>query len=262
MVFCGGNSTRLMLSLFLLAVSLAAAQAESSAQAESAARPRSAAQAQSTTQAPATPAPSTNAPSTNAPTAATPAAAAASITQPTFPSPYDRNALTEEYRIAPGDVLQVFVWREPDLSREIRVRTDGLVTVPLLGDLSAVNKTPKNFATELAQSLGKFITSPNVTVTVSYSSTQRFFILGQVTKAGEFPLLGRTTLLQALALAGGFQEYAKTEEVKVVRQEITIVDGRARSREIVLPVNYKALAQGQNLHQNFLVKPGDVIVVP
>ena len=101
-----------------------------------------------------------------------------------------------------------------------------------------------------------------MTVTVSYSSTQRFFIVGQVTKAGEFPLLGRTTLLQALALAGGFQEYAKTEEVKVVRQEITIVDGRARSREIVLPVNYKALAQGQNLHQNFLVKPGDVIVVP
>ena len=99
-------------------------------------------------------------------------------------------------------------------------------------------------------------------MTVSYSSTLRFFVVGQVTKPGEFPLLGRTSLLQALALAGGFQEYAKTEEVKVIRQDVTIADGRARTREIVLPANYKALAQGQNLQQNFLLKPGDVIVVP
>ena len=217
---------------------MAAGQAESATQAASAA-----------SQAPAAPATSATAP-------------AVSTAQPAFPSPYDRNALAEEYRIAPGDVLQVFVWREPDLSREIRVRTDGLVTVPLLGDLSAVNKTPKGLAAELAQLLGKFITAPNVTVTVTYSSTQRFFVLGLVAKPGEFPLLGRTTLLQALALAGGFQEYAKTEDVKVIRQEVTQVGGQARSREVVLPVNYKALAQGQNLHQNFLVKPGDVIVVP
>lgn len=247
-VFCAGNSTRLMLSLFLLAVSLAAAQAESAMQAQSATPTQAAPQA----------------PSAQAPPASAqpPSAVAAGASTTPFPSPYDRNAVSEEYRIAPGDVLQVFVWREPDLSREIRVRTDGLVTVPLLGDLSAVNKTPKNLATELGQALGKFITSPNVTVTVSYSSTQRFFIVGQVTKPGEFPLLGRTTLLQALAQAGGFQEYAKTDEVKVIRQEITIVDGRARSREMVLPVNYKSLAQGQNLNQNFVLKPGDVIIVP
>ena len=103
---------------------------------------------------------------------------------PTFASPYDRDALAEEYRIAPGDVLQVFVWREAELSREVRVRPDGLVTVPLLGDLSAVNKTPKTLAAELAQQLARFVTSPNVTVTVTYSSTQRFFIVGQVTKPG------------------------------------------------------------------------------
>jgi polysaccharide export outer membrane protein len=224
-------STRLMLSPIVLAMSLAGA----AAQAEAAqARPAAA---------PARPANSPAGP-------------------PTFASPYDRDALAEEYRIAPGDVLQVFVWREPDLSREVRVRTDGLVTVPLLGDISAVNKTPRALAAELAQLLAKFITSPNVTVTVSYSSTLRFFVVGQVTKPGEFPLLGRTSLLQALALAGGFQEYAKTEEVKVIRQDVTIADGRARTREIVLPANYKAIAQGQNLHQNFLLKPGDVIVVP
>ena len=236
MVVGYGNSTRVMLSLFVLAVCLAGAQ-DATAQSRTTAAPARAAGSPAT-------------------------ATAAPQGPPTFASPYDRDALAEEYRIAPGDVLQVFVWREADLSREIRVRTDGLVTVPLLGDLSAVNKTPKALAAELAQQLGRFITSPNVTVTVSYSSTQRFFIVGQVTKPGEFPLIGRTSLLQALALGGGFKEFAKTEEVKVIRQDVTIADGRARTREIVLPVNYKALAQGQNLQQNFLLKPGDVIVVP
>ena len=226
------RSTRLMLSPIVLAMSLAgaAAQAEA-AQARPAAAPARAAN--------------------------TPAG------PPTFASPNDRDALAEEYRIAPGDVLQVFVWREPELSREVRVRTDGLVTVPLLGDLSAANRTPKSLAAELTLQLARFVTSPNVTVTVTYSSTLRFFVVGQVTKPGEFPLLGRTSLLQALALAGGFVEYAKTEEVKVIRQEVSLgTDGRARTREIVLPANYKALAQGQNLQQNFLLKPGDVIVVP
>jgi polysaccharide export outer membrane protein len=231
-VVVGCGSAKVMVSLLALAVSMGALQAEAL---------------------PASPDP--QAPASQA----RPATAAA---QPAFPSPYDRNALSEEYRIAPGDVLQVFVWREPDLSREVRVRTDGLVTVPLLGDLSAVNKTPKSLGAELALQLGKFITSPNVTVTVTYSSTQRFFVVGQVTKPGEFPLIGRTTLLQALALAGGFQEFAKTDEVKVIRQEVALVDGRPRAREAVLPVNYKALAQGQNLHQNFVLRPGDVIVVP
>jgi polysaccharide export outer membrane protein len=193
---------------------------------------------------------------------AAPAAAAQAPASATFASPYDRDTLAEEYRIAPGDVLQIFVWREPDLSREVRVRTDGLVTVPLLGDVSAVAKTPQALSAELAQQLGRFVTTPSVTITVTYSSSQRFFVVGLVTKPGEFPLLGRTTLLQALALAGGFQEFAKTEEVKVIRQELTLVDGRYRSREVVLPANFKALAQGQNLHQNFVLKPGDVIVVP
>jgi polysaccharide export outer membrane protein len=238
-----------MLAVFLLGVSLATSPAV--AQSAPAGR-RAAAPAQA-------PAPATASPGTTAgaPPSATAAAAQA------FPSPYDRDALAEEYRIAPGDTLQIFVWREADLSREVRVRTDGLLTVPLIGDVSAVNKTPRMLAAELSQQLSRLITSPNVTVTVSYSTALRFFVVGQVEKAGEFPLLGRTSLLQALALAGGFKEFAKTEEVKVIRRELSVgADGRTRAREIVLPASYKALAQGQNLHQNYLLKPGDVIVVP
>jgi polysaccharide export outer membrane protein len=186
----------------------------------------------------------------------------ASQPQAEFLSPYDRDTLTPEYRIAPGDVLQVFVWREAELSREVRVRPDGFMTVPLLGDVFAVAKTTKGLAAELTQQLSRFVNGPVVSVTLGDSSTLRFYVVGEVNKPGEFPLVGRTTVMQALALAGGFREYAKTEEVKILRQELSVTAGRPKTREIVLSLNYKAIAQGQNLHQNFALKPGDVIVVP
>lgn len=179
-----------------------------------------------------------------------------------FLSPYDRDTLTPEYRIAPGDVLVVFVWKEPELSREVRVRPDGNVTIPLIGDLFAVAKTLKGLAAELTQAFSRFVNAPVVTVTLGESSTLRFYVVGEVGKPGEFPLVGRITVMQALALSGGFREYAKTEEVKILRQELSVTGGRTQTREIVLPVNYKSIAQGQNLHQNFALKPGDVIVVP
>ncbi len=183
--------------------------------------------------------------------------------RPPFPSPYDKDALSPEYRIAPGDVLQVFVWREPELSSEVRVRTDGYLTVALLGDVFAVAKTPRELGAELAEQLGRFVTAPTVTITVMSSSTQRFFVVGEVGRPGEYPLISRTTVLQALALAGGFLEYAKTDEIKIIRQEVLVgVDKRPFTREIVLPVSYKSLARGQNLQQNFVLKPSDVIVVP
>jgi polysaccharide export outer membrane protein len=177
--------------------------------------------------------------------------------------PFDRDALSAEYRIAPGDVLQVFVWKEPELSREVRVRPDGYLTVPLLGDLLAVGKTSKGLAAELSQALAQYVNAPVVTVTLGESSTLRFYIVGEVNKPGEFPLLGRTTVMQALALAGGFREYAKTEDIKILRQElVSMAGGRPRTRELVLALNYKAIAQGQNLQQNYVLKAGDVIVVP
>ena len=202
-------------------------------------------------------------PANSAPASAAPANAQGAQAPPAdFLSPYDRDSLTPDYRIAPGDKLMVFVWKEPDLTREVRVRPDGYVTMPLLGDLFAVAKTPKRLAAELGQALAQFVTSPQVTVTLGESSTLRFFVVGEVNKPGEFELVGRTTAMQALALAGGFREYAKLEEVKILRQELSVSAGQTKTREIVLPINYKAIAQGNNLHQNFVLKPGDVIVVP
>ncbi len=175
---------------------------------------------------------------------------------------FDPASLTPEYRVAPGDVLQVFVWKEPDLSREIRVRTDGFLTVPIIGDISAVGKTLRALAGELEDRLGQLVTSPVVTVTLVNSNVQRFFVVGQVQHGGEFPLLGRTTVMQALALAGGFQEYAKTDEIRILRQELVVAGGRARTEQLAVAVNYKTLAQGQNLQADVVLKPGDVIVVP
>ena len=179
------------------------------------------------------------------------------------PSLFDKDVLAPEYRIAPGDMLQVFVWKEPELSREVRVRPDGYLTMPLLGDIFAVAKSPHGLAAELAQQLGRFITAPTVTVTVAFSSNMRFFVVGEVAKPGDYQLLGRTTILQALALAGGFREFAKSEEIKIIRQELGLgTDGRSVTREMVIPVNYKSLAQGQQLRFNVVLKPGDTIVVP
>jgi polysaccharide export outer membrane protein len=178
------------------------------------------------------------------------------------PTPYDREGLTADYRIATGDVLQVFVWKEPELSREVRVRPDGYVTISLLGDVFAVGKTPKVLAAELGQALSQYVNSPLVTITLGESSTLRFYVVGEVNKPGEYPLIGRVTVMQALAQAAGLKEYAKGEEVKLLRQELGVLGGKTQTREIVLSINYKALTQGQNLHQNFVLRPGDVIVVP
>jgi polysaccharide biosynthesis/export protein len=174
----------------------------------------------------------------------------------------DTESLSPDYRIVPGDVLQVSVWKEPELSSEVRVRPDGSLTVPLIGDLLAVGKLPRELAAELGQALTAFITSPVVTVTLKESPALRFFVLGEVARPGEFPLLGRTTLMQALALAGGLREYAKSEEIRILRQEQRVAEGRLRTQETALPANYKLLSQGQGLHQDLVLRAGDVIVVP
>jgi polysaccharide export outer membrane protein len=189
-----------------------------------------------------------------------PGAPATPATAPT--AAFDAESLTSDYRIVPGDVLQVSVWKEAELTCEVRVRPDGNLTVPLIGDLMAVGKLPRELAAELGQALTAFITSPVVTVTLKESPGLRFFVLGEVARPGEFPLLGRTTLMQALALAGGLREYAKSEEIRILRQEQRLAEGRLRTQETALPANYKLLAQGQNLQQDLVLKPGDVIVVP
>jgi polysaccharide biosynthesis/export protein len=171
-------------------------------------------------------------------------------TRPAPPGPSD----SETYRIGAGDLLQVFVWKEPDLTREVAVRIDGKISVALLGDVQAAGSTPRELADELGRQLKRFVGTPVVTVGVSQPNSTRFFVLGMVARSGEFRPSGPTTVVQALALAGGFREFAKTSDILVLRQQ----SGTSR----FIPVNYQRLVSGKDGTQNILLEPGDTVLVP
>lgn len=166
------------------------------------------------------------------------------------PRPSARAALPP-YIIGPADVLKVVVWKEPDLALDTTVRADGMITFPLLGDIEAAGMVPSKLAEGMAKRLEKFVEAPKVTVSVTQANSARFYVLGQVAKPGEFPLAGRSTVLQALALAGGLREFAKSESIVIVREDQTVI-----------PVNYKRIAEGKDVSQNVQLTRGDTIVVP
>jgi polysaccharide export outer membrane protein len=186
----------------------------------------------------------------------------------TGPPPPGRSLSTQEiiepveYRIGPGDVLRLFVWKEPDLSGEVTVRFDGKVTVPLLGDVDASSRTPEQLASEVSKSMKRFLVAPQVTLSVVNSNSARFFVLGQVMRPGDFPLRGRTTVLQALALAGGFREFAKTDSIVIVRQADSLSLPAGKPAETFLTVNYKRLESAKDVGEDILLRPGDTVLVP
>ena len=180
--------------------------------------------------------------------------------------------LPPDYVIGPGDILQVLVWKEPDVSREVRVRTDGKVTIPLLGDVVAAGTTPQGLAGDLSARLSRFLTNltPNqVTVSLMASSSLRFFVVGEVNKPGEFLLVGRVGVLEALALAGGFKEEAKRDKIVIIRRDPSTPPvtpstptSTGRPGDTVIRVNYKNLSSGTDLRGNAVLQPGDTVVVP
>ncbi len=159
-----------------------------------------------------------------------------------------------DYVIGAGDDLQVFVWKEPDLTREVTVRIDGRITVPLLGDIEAAGHTPEDLGAEIGKRLARYLSTPQVTVGVSHPNSTHIYVIGQVGKPGEYPLNGRMTLLQALAVAGGFKDFAKTDGIVIVRLE--------KGVQVIVPANYKRLEAGKDMTQNVILQPGDTIVVP
>ncbi len=164
-------------------------------------------------------------------------------------------ASAEEYLIGPGDILAVNVWKEPEISRVIPVRPDGQISLPLIGDLGATGLTPLKLQAKITEKLKAFIANPEVTVIVQEVHSQKFNIVGAVAKAGNYPLTKPMRVLDAIAVAGGFQEFAKTKKVYVLR---TKPDGSQQR----LPFNYKDVISGKNLGQNVELEPGDTVVVP
>jgi len=159
-----------------------------------------------------------------------------------------------KYSIGPEDVLTIDVWKEPEISRTVPVRRDGKISLPLLNDVQAAGLTPTQLSSEIVEKLNETVINPQVTVIVAQMSSQRIYILGQVTRGGAYPLVPDLTAVQALSIAGGFTPFANLKKIYILRTE----NGEAKT----LPINYKELASGRKPEQNILLKPGDTIVVP
>ncbi len=158
------------------------------------------------------------------------------------------------YVIGAQDVLDINVWKEPDVSRIVPVRPDGKISLPLLNDVQAAGLTPARLAAQITESLKKYVTNPQVTVIVTTINSQRVYILGEVTRPGAFPLIPGMSVLQALSSAGGFTQFAKVKSIFVRRIE----DGK----ETKFPFNYREVISGKKPEQDILLKAGDTIVVP
>ncbi|MCJ7603712.1 MAG: polysaccharide export protein [Desulfobulbaceae bacterium] len=160
----------------------------------------------------------------------------------------------KDYLIGVGDVLEVQVWQEPDLSRTVKVRLDGKISLPLAGDVQAAGKTTSELDQFLEKKISDLVTEPAVSVMLVENRSQRYYVVGQVGQPGEFPIEFPLTILQAIARSGGFQEWAKREEIRVVR--------RSGGKEEFLSFDYDVFVKGKNLQQNVLIAPGDTIIVP
>lgn len=152
------------------------------------------------------------------------------------------------------DVLAVSVWKEAELSRVIPVRSDGKISLPLIGELQATGKTPKQLQVEIVAGLKAYMDEPEVTVIVQEIKSQRFNILGHVQKPGSYLLSPPTTVVDAIAIAGGFRDFAKIKSIYVLRD-----DG---GKQVRLPFNYKEVIKASHAEQNIQLQPRDTVVVP
>lgn len=154
------------------------------------------------------------------------------------------------YKIGPEDVIQIRVWREPELSVQQSVRPDGKITLPLIGDVNANETTPKDLSATIGTKLKEFINNPSVMVTVEQVRSKKYTITGEIGRPGSYPLLTTTTVLDALTNSGGFRDFAN-------KKKITVIRGDERFR-----FNYNEVIEGKNMEQNIELRNGDLIVVP
>jgi polysaccharide biosynthesis/export protein len=161
----------------------------------------------------------------------------------------------DEFVIGSEDVLSINVWKEPDLSvREIIVRSDGRINLPLVDEIQASGMTVKQLQDKITAELKEFVSSPSVTVTITRISSRSVSIIGEVRTPGVYILGSPMTVLELLARAGGFTELAKTKSIRIIRKE----NGQMRQ----LSFNYKNIINGNDLEQNILLKNGDSVIVP
>jgi polysaccharide export outer membrane protein len=159
-------------------------------------------------------------------------------------------AVAADFVIGPEDVLGILFWREADLSGDVAVRPDGRITLPLLGDLQAAGLSPDALRDQILKAATKYLTDANVTVVMRQINSRKVFITGEVAMPGTFQLTGPRTVMQLIALAGGLTEFAKSDEISVIRGPKAF------------KFNYKDVSKGKKLEQNILLQPNDTVVVP
>jgi len=161
--------------------------------------------------------------------------------------------LPKGYVIGPEDVLSIVVWREKDLSTDVIVRPDGKISLPLLNDVQAAGYTPEQLAEIVEKAAAKYVTDSDATVIVRQINSRKVFVIGEVGKAGAFPLTSEMNVLQLIASVGGLAEFADKKNVMILRNE----NGRERRFRF----NYNEVIEGKNLQQNIMLQPGDTVLV-
>ncbi len=161
-----------------------------------------------------------------------------------------KSAWSEDYRVGPGDKLRVEVYKDPQLSQSLQVRPDGKITMPLIGDLVAADLTPLQLRDKIATALKEFVTNPVVTVIVVETLASNVYVMGEVVKAGPLPYQGQMTALQAIAMAGGFKDFANTKDIRILRRGPRGVE--------TIRFNYNEAAKGED---PLYLRVGDTIIV-
>jgi polysaccharide export outer membrane protein len=161
---------------------------------------------------------------------------------------------SDKYVIGPEDVLSIHVWKEDALTRQVSVRSDGRISLPLIDEVQAAGLTPLQLKEKLTVRLQEFIDNPSVSVIVTEANSQKVYVSGEVKTPGVYRLRGETTLLQVIPMAGGFTEWADQKKIVVIRKE-----GEKDKRIII---NYKKIVSGEDMSANIVVKSGDTVIVP
>src|SRR5438874_7300205 len=185
-----------------------------------------------------------------------PTATAAATPKPSAAvAPVGGYPLSSDYIIGPEDMLQITVWKDESLSRTLPVRPDGKISLPLLHDIHAAGLTPMQLHDKIASALGEFMPNPEVAVTVLDVKSYRVSVLGEVQKPGVLQLKADTTVLEAIALAGGFRDFASPGKIIILRKDTTGTTHK-------IPFNYNRVVKDNRSQDNVTLKSGDVVVVP
>ena len=171
-----------------------------------------------------------------------------------FAATNDPQGQLPSYKLGPGDLLEISVWKEEGLQKQVLVKPDGGISFPLVGEVKAGGKTTGQLEKTIVSKLKKYIPDPVVSVSVMTINNNKIYVIGKVARSGEFVATRYVDVMQALAMAGGLNAYASSNDIKILR--------RVNGKERAYPFEYDAVASGKNLGQNILLKAGDVVVVP